>query len=75
MKVTFVAKGAPASATPRLIVRLVEQDKLPTGLDAAVADAARASRFAGKLGQVFESFSGDGGDLRRNVLEIGRAHV
>ena len=68
MKVTFVAKGAPASATPRLIVRLVEQDKLPTGLDAAVADAARASRFAGKLGQVFESFAGSGSEMRRNVL-------
>ena len=68
MKVTFVTPGAPASATPRLVVRVVEQDKLPSGLDAGVADAARASRFAGKLGQLFESFSGGGGDLRRNVL-------
>ena len=71
MKVTFVAPGAPgapASATPRLVVRVVEQDKLPAGLDAGVADAARASRFAGKLGQLFESFSGGGGDLRRNVM-------
>ena len=68
MKVTFVAPGAPASATPRLVVRVVEQDKLPAKLDAGVADAARASRFAGKLGQLFESFSGGGGDLRRNVL-------
>ena len=56
MKVTFAAPGAPASAIPRLVVRVVEQDKLPSGLDAGVADAARASRFAGKLGQVFESF-------------------
>ena len=68
MKVTFAAPGAPASASPRLIVRVVEQDKLPAGLDTGVADAARASRFAGKLGQVFESFSGGGSDLRRNVL-------
>ena len=65
MKVSFATQGA---ATPRLIVRVVEQDKLPSGLDAGVADAARASRFAGKLGQTFESFSGGGGDLRRNVL-------
>ena len=68
MKVTFAAPSAPASATPRLVVRVVEQDKLPGGLDAGVADAARASRFAGKLGQVFESFSGGGGELKRNVL-------
>ena len=68
MKVTFVTQGAPASATPRLVVRVVEQDKLPGGLDAGVADAARASRFAGKLGQVFEYFGGSGSDLRRNVL-------
>ena len=68
MKVRFVAQGAPASITPRLVVRVVEQDKLPAGLDSGVADAARASRFAGKLGQMFESFSGGGGDLRRNVL-------
>ena len=65
MKVSFATQGA---ATPRLIVRVVEQDTLPSGLDAGVADAARASRFAGKLGQVFESFSGGGGELRRNVL-------
>ena len=65
MKVSFATQGA---ATPRLIVRVVEQDTLPSGLDAGVADAARASRFAGKLGQTFESFSGGGGDLRRNVL-------
>ncbi|MDP3676379.1 MAG: leucyl aminopeptidase [Novosphingobium sp.] len=68
MKVTFVAQGAPAAAMPRLVVRVVEQGKLPHGLETAVADAARASRFSGKLGQVFESFSGGGSDLRRNVL-------
>ena len=68
MKVTFVAKDAPASTPPRLIVRVVEQDKLPNGLDAGVADAARASRFTGKLGQVFESFAGSGSEMRRNVL-------
>ena len=68
MKVTYAVPGAPASASPRLVVRVVEQDKLPAGLDTGVADAARASRFAGKLGQVFESFAGGGSDLRRNVL-------
>jgi len=64
MKVTFAAGGASA---PRLVVRVVEQDKLPATLDATTAEAAKASRFSGKLGQTFESFSGEGA-LRRNVL-------
>ena len=64
MKVTFAAGGASA---PRLVVRVVEQDKLPATLDATTAEAAKASRFSGKLGQTFETFSGEGG-LRRNVL-------
>ncbi len=68
MKVTFVAQSAAASTAPRLVVQVVEQDKLPAGIATGIADAARASRFAGKLGQVFESFAADGGDLRRNVL-------
>jgi leucyl aminopeptidase len=64
MKVTF----APQGAASRLIARVVEQDKLPGGLDAGLAEAARASRFTGKVGQVFETFSGGGDSLRRNVL-------
>ena len=58
MKVTFAAGGASA---PRLVVRVTEQDELPEGLDAAVAEAARAARFTGKLGQVFETFTTEGG--------------
>ena len=64
MKVTFAAGGVSA---PRLVVRVAEQDKLPEGLDAGVAEAARAARFTGKLGQSFETFSSEGG-LRRIAL-------
>ena len=69
MKVTFVAKGALAPASPpQPVVRVVEQDKLPKGLDAVVAEGARASRFSGKVGQVFESFGKGEGGVRREVL-------
>ena len=69
MKVTFAPLGAPVSpAGPRLIARIVEQDRLPSGLDAVAAEGARASRFAGKAAQVFEHFAGGPGGLRREVL-------
>ena len=68
VKVTFVAQDAAASAPSRLVVQVVEQNKLPAGLAAGLADAAHASRFAGKLGQVFESFSGAGEEMRRSAL-------
>jgi len=69
MKVSFVAKGASApQSLPRLIVRVVEQDKLPASLDAVVAQGAQASRFTGKVGQVFETFGQGPGGLVRNAL-------
>ena len=68
MKVTFVASGASAGTAPRLIARVVEQDRLPSGLDAVAAEGARVSRFSGKLGQVFEHFAGGPGGVRREVL-------
>ena len=68
MKVTFVASGASAGTAPRLIARVVEQDRLPSGLDAVAAEGARVSRFSGKLGQVFDYFAGGTGGVRREVL-------
>ncbi|MCA1662158.1 MAG: leucyl aminopeptidase [Novosphingobium sp.] len=68
MKVTFAAGG---SSAPRLVVRVAEQDTLPPGLQAILAEAARASRFTGKLGQVFESFASDGGLRRHALVGIG----
>ncbi len=63
MKVEFVS--APTS---RLIASLVDQDALPSGLEQVLADAARASRFSGKPGQVFEGFADRGGRLIRVAL-------
>ncbi len=69
MKVTFAAPGASTSTgDPRLIARVVEQDRLPSGLDAVAVEGARASRFSGKLGQVFDYFAGGAGGVRREVL-------
>ncbi|MCB2067224.1 MAG: leucyl aminopeptidase, partial [Erythrobacter sp.] len=66
MDITFAAT-LPADA-PRLVARLVEQDKLPADLPAAASEGAAAARFTGKAGQLFESFHADGGKLLRLAL-------
>jgi leucyl aminopeptidase len=74
MKIAFAA-AVPAT--------LVNQDSVPAGLEPVLATAARASRFAGKVGQVFDHFAerdgtvvrialvgaGEPGDNRRAALE------
>lgn len=61
--------AAPGDTAPRLIARLCGEGALPGDLTEAVRAAAAASRFAGKPGQVFESFATDGeGHLRRDAL-------
>ncbi len=65
MKVTFAAS---ADSLPRLVARLVEQDKLPDDLPEALAEGASASRFSGKAGQVFEGFEQGDGVVRRVAL-------
>ncbi|MFC4294898.1 leucyl aminopeptidase [Novosphingobium tardum] len=67
MKVTFLAPS-DTSAKPRLVARVVAQDQMPQGIDPVVVEGARASRFAGKLGQVHESFATVGGVLQRLAL-------
>lgn len=59
-----------ASATPstRLIARLVNQDAIPAEIEPVLAEGARATRFAGKAGQIFEGFVERGGKLVRVVL-------
>ncbi|MEJ5976480.1 leucyl aminopeptidase [Novosphingobium sp. PS1R-30] len=59
-----------ASATPstRLIARLVNQDAIPAELEPVLAEGARATRFAGKAGQIFEGFAERGGTLVRVAL-------
>ncbi|MDE2595906.1 MAG: leucyl aminopeptidase [Sphingomonadales bacterium] len=63
MKVQFLS--AP---TARLIARLVDQDALPADLEPVLAEGARASRFSGKTGQLFEGFAERGGNIVRVAL-------
>ena len=53
MKITFAA-AVPADA--RLVAHVCNEDALPAGLEPVLAAAAKASRFAGKAGQVCEGF-------------------
>ena len=62
MKITF-APAVPAAAT--LIARLVGPDALPAGLDPVLAQAAKAARFTGKSGQLFDGFVAQGGNVVR----------
>jgi leucyl aminopeptidase len=59
-----------ASATPatRLVVRLVNQDATPAEIEPVLAEGARATRFSGKAGQIFEGFVERGGQLVRVAL-------
>jgi leucyl aminopeptidase len=75
MTISFVASGqARPEAKPRLIARLVGEGAMPADCPETVRDAALASRFAGKAGQVFETFaSGDHGLARLAFAGIGKA--
>ena len=66
MRIQFLA--APQTSPARLLVRPVNQDALPGDLDPVVAEGARASRFAGKAGQVHEAFVAGDGAFRRLAL-------
>lgn len=71
MSVVFASATDPR---PRLTARLVSEGNMPADLPATVGEAAAASRFAGKTGQVFESFgSGDAGLTRLALAGIGKA--
>ena len=63
MKVQFLA-----AATARVIARVVDQDALPSNLETVLAEGARASRFTGKTGQLFEGFVERGGSVVRAAL-------
>ena len=69
MQVSFNSAADPAGV--RLIARIVEQDKLPADLERAVAEGARAARFTGKAGQVFEAFVERGGEVVRGSMPGG----
>jgi leucyl aminopeptidase len=65
MKITFAA-SIPADA--KLVAQVCNQDALPAGLEPVLAAAAGASRFTGKVGQVFEGFVERGGQVVRVAL-------
>jgi leucyl aminopeptidase len=66
MQIQFL--DASATHTTRLIARLVNQDAIPAELEPVLAEGARATRFAGKAGQIFESFVERAGHLVRVAL-------
>ena len=66
MKITF--RPTADASGPRLVARFAEADKLPAGLDRAASEGARASRFSGKAGQLFETFAESGGKIERVAL-------
>ena len=70
----IVSFASATDARPRLVARLIGEGPLPADLPEPLREAAGASRFAGKAGQVFESFAMVDGALTRIALAgIGKA--
>ena len=70
----IVSFASATDARPRLVARLIGEGPLPGDLPEPLREAAGASRFAGKAGQVFESFAMVDGALTRIALAgIGKA--
>ena len=68
MKIAFVT----TSESP--VAHLVNQDVLPAGLEPALVEGAKASRFSGKTGQLHEGFvSRDGAVVRVALAGAGDA--
>jgi len=65
MQFHFVS-AAPDSV--RLKARIINQGDTPDDLDAAIIDGAKAARFKGAAGQVFEQFAMTDGALTRIAL-------
>jgi leucyl aminopeptidase len=66
MQIQFL--DASAMPSTRLVARLVNQDAIPAELESVLSEGARASRFSGKAGQIFEGFVERGGNLVRVAL-------
>jgi leucyl aminopeptidase len=72
MTIVFASSG---DTRPRLVARLVAEGSLPADLAGPVREAATASRFSGKTGQVFEAFVHEADGLTRLALAgIGKAN-
>ncbi|MEO0061887.1 MAG: Cytosol aminopeptidase [Pseudomonadota bacterium] len=71
MQITF--RDTLDSNSPRLLARLVEQDRLPLDLDRAMVESLRAARFTGKTAQLHESFlERDGRVVRQALVGAGK---
>ncbi len=66
MQITFRQAAGPGAA--RLVAQIVDQDKLPEALERALLEGARAARFSGKAGQLFEGFVERDGAIVRVAL-------
>ncbi|MFM5924260.1 MAG: leucyl aminopeptidase [Novosphingobium sp.] len=70
MQIEFVSGPLSSNASP--VAYVVDQEALPSTLEAVVAEGARASRFAGKAGQLHEAFvSRDGAVVRIALAGAG----
>ncbi|RKF23174.1 leucyl aminopeptidase [Altericroceibacterium spongiae] len=54
MKITF--QNNASTSPSHLLVRIVSEQDLPAGLERSFVEGAKAARFEGKAGQLFESF-------------------
>ena len=64
----IVFHDTPQADGPRLVARIAVQDQLPADLPRALAEGAKAARFTGKAGQVFEGFHEENGAVSRVAL-------
>ncbi len=65
MQITF-ANSTPAGTS--IVARLVDQDTLPGDLERSILEGARAARFKGRAGQVFDGFAERDGNVVRIAL-------
>jgi leucyl aminopeptidase len=72
MLIRFSARPAESTATPTaaapIVARIVDQDAVPADLEPVLAEAVKAARFAGKVGQLVEGFVPRGAGVERTVL-------
>jgi leucyl aminopeptidase len=72
MNIQFL--DAAAAAPARLVARFVNQGAIPADIEQVLVEGAKASRFTGKAGQVFEGFvERDGKAVRVALAGIGAA--
>ncbi len=70
MQIEFLTGTILPTTSP--VAYVVDAEALPAGLEAVVADGARASRFAGKAGQLHEGFvARDGASVRIALAGAG----